>query len=48
MPEWAMVFMTLLWQRMNRIKLGRNMINDDAAAMPCQATELVLLESVLI
>ena len=34
MPEWAMVFMTLLWQRMNKIRLGRNMISDDAAAMP--------------
>ena len=48
MPEWAMVFMTLLWQRMNKIRLGRNIISDDAAAMPCPATELVLLESVLI
>ena len=27
-----MVFMTLLWQRMNKIRLGRNMISDEAAA----------------
>ena len=38
MPEWDIVFITRDWRIINKIKLGRNMINVAAACMPRPAT----------
>lgn len=48
MPEWAMVFMTFFWQMMNITRLGTNIINVAAAAIPCPATVLLALARVFI
>ena len=42
-PEWLMVFMTLDCKRIKMSKLGRNMINPAAAAIPTPAMELEAL-----
>ena len=47
-PECAMVFITFFCSMQKRIRFGRNIMSDAAAAIPCPATVLVVVVDVRV